>query len=65
MILHNLARDIMESSHSSTPHMTTPPPPANETTSTPPMTGRPMDYDSDFENWLEESEGGPYPQGQG
>ena len=63
-IVRNLARD-MESSHSSTPHVTTPPPPADEATSSPPLTNRPVDYDSEFENWLEEPEGASTPTRKG
>ena len=55
----------MESSHSSTPQATTPPPPVDEAISTPTMAGRPKDYDSDFENWFEESEGASVPTRKG
>ena len=45
--------------------MTTPPPPADEATSTPPLTNRPVDYDSEFENWLEEPQGASIPTRKG
>ena len=51
----------MKSSHSSTPQAATPPPPIDEATSTPTIPGHPVDYDSELESWLEESEGAPLP----
>ena len=55
----------MESSHSSTPHAITPNAPTNEVTSSQTICGRPSDYDSSFENWLEEPKGASVPTRKG
>lgn len=55
----------MEFSHSSSPHAVTPPPPNHEATSTHTIHGHPEEYDSSFENWLEEPDGASIPSRKG